>query len=198
MRRSWGGKDRAPIFTWHVNLRDRDTHDLHDSEGSVCECEQPYSDYRDGQISPAMAAQREPYLPVLYPWRRERERARARESVCVPLCVGGPSSIHVITYFLPMSLRICLEARNGITIKMVTDPWLYPADSLEQRETLHQIILLCVPLNHHSFSPSLTFLGSGPLFSSSSRAACAAACLARLRLQPLPSGNSSPPAGPEL
>ncbi len=77
---------------------------------------------------------------------------------------------------------------------MVSDPWLYPADSLEQRETLHQIILLCVPLNHHSFSPSLTFLGSGPLFSSSSRAACAAACFARRRLQPpSPSGNSSPP-----
>ncbi len=76
---SWGGKDRAPIFTWHVNLRDRDTHDLHDSEGSVCECEQPYSDYRDGQISPAMAAQREPYLPVLYPRRRERDRERERE-----------------------------------------------------------------------------------------------------------------------
>ncbi len=72
---SWGGKDRAPICTWHVNLRDRDTHDLHDSEGSVCECEQPYSDYRDGQISPAMAAHREPYLPVLYPWTRERERS---------------------------------------------------------------------------------------------------------------------------
>ncbi len=71
-----GGKDRAPICTWHVNLRDRDTHDLHDSEGSVCECEQPYCEYRDGQISPAMAAQREPYLPVLYPWRRERERQR--------------------------------------------------------------------------------------------------------------------------
>ncbi len=45
----------------------------------MCECEQPYSDYRDGQISPAMAAQREPYLPVLYPWRRERERERERE-----------------------------------------------------------------------------------------------------------------------
>ncbi len=75
-----GGKDRAPIFTWHVNLRDRDTHDLHDSEGSVCECEQPYSDYRDGQISPAMAAQREPYLPVLLPMdKRERERERERE-----------------------------------------------------------------------------------------------------------------------
>ncbi len=57
----------------------------------MCECEQPYSDYRDGQISPAMAAQREPYLPVLYPWRRERGRAHERESVCVcvPLCVGG-------------------------------------------------------------------------------------------------------------
>ncbi len=87
---SWGGEGSAPICTWHVNLRDRDTHDLHDSEGSVCECEQPYSDYRDGQISPAMAAQREPYLPVLYPWRRERE------SVCVCVCVGGPCSIHVI------------------------------------------------------------------------------------------------------
>ncbi len=91
-----GGGDRAPIFTWHVNLRDRDTHDLHDSEGSVCECEQPYSDYRDRQISPAMAAQREPYLPVLYPWTRERERGRAhereRESVCVYLCAwGGPA-----------------------------------------------------------------------------------------------------------
>ncbi len=24
-RCSWGGKDRAPICTWHVNLRDRDT-----------------------------------------------------------------------------------------------------------------------------------------------------------------------------
>ncbi len=144
-----------------------------------------------------MAAQREPYLPVLYPWRRARERARARERVCVcvcvPLCVGGPRLIHLIHNFLPMSLRIWLEARNGISIKMFSDPWLYPADSLEQRETLHQIILLCVPLNHHSFSPSLTFLGSGPLFSSSSRAACAAACLARLRLQPTRSGNSSPP-----
>ncbi len=86
-----GGKDRAPIFTWHVNLRDRDTHDLHDSEGSVCECEQPYSDYRDGQISPAMAAQREPYLPVLLPMEK-----RERECVCVRLCVGGPCSIHVI------------------------------------------------------------------------------------------------------
>ncbi len=95
-----------------------------------------------------------------------------------------------------MSLRIRLEARNGITIKVVLDPWLYSADSLEQRESLHQIILLCVPLNHHSSSPSLTFLGSGPLFSSSSRAACAAACLARLRLQPLPSGNSSPQLDP--
>ncbi len=36
--------------------------------------EQPYSDYRDGQISPALAAislaaQREPYLPILYQWR---------------------------------------------------------------------------------------------------------------------------------
>ncbi len=129
----------------------------------------------------------------------ERERARARERVCVcvcvcvPLCVGGPRLIHLIYYFLPMSLRIWLEARNGIPIKMILDPWLYPAISLEQRETLHQIILLCVPLNHHSFSPSLTFLGSGPLFSSSSRAACAAACLARLRLQPTRSGNSSPP-----
>ncbi len=123
---------------------------------------------------------------------------RERESVCVRLCVGGPCSIRFIQHFLPMSLRIRFEARNGISIKMVLDPWLYPADSLEQRETLHQIILLCVPLNHHSFSPSLTFLGSGPLFSSSSRAACAAACLARLRLQPLPSGNSPPPAGPEL
>ncbi len=41
----------------------------------MCECEQPYSDYRDGQISPAMAAQREPYLPVLLPMeKRERER----------------------------------------------------------------------------------------------------------------------------
>ncbi len=78
-----GGEGSAPICTWHVNLRDRDTHDLHDSEGSVCECEQPYSDYRDGQISPAMAAQREPYLPVLYPWRRERER------VCVCTSVRG-------------------------------------------------------------------------------------------------------------
>ncbi len=86
-----GGKDRAPIFTWHVNLRDRDTHDLHDSEGSVCECEQPYSDYRDGQISPAMAAQREPYLPVLLPMEK-----RERVCVCVRLCVGGPCSIHVI------------------------------------------------------------------------------------------------------
>ncbi len=45
----------------------------------MCECEQPYSDYRDGQISPAMAAQREPYLPVLYPWRRERDRETERE-----------------------------------------------------------------------------------------------------------------------
>ncbi len=61
----------------------RETHDLHDSEGSVCECEQPYSDYRDGQISPAMAAQREPYLPVLYPWRRERETETEREGVCM-------------------------------------------------------------------------------------------------------------------
>ncbi len=52
---------------------------------------------------------------------------------------------------------------------------------------------LCVPLNHHSFSPSLTFSGNGPLFSSSSTAACAAATLARFLLQPLPSGNSSPP-----
>ncbi len=130
---------------------------------------------------------------------RERGRAHERECVCVPLCVGGPRLIHLIHNFLPMSLRIWLEARNGISIKMFSDPWLYPADSLEQRETLHQIILLCVPLNHHSFSPSLTFLGSGPLFSSSSRAACAAACLARLRLQPTRSGNSSPPpAGPEL
>ncbi len=77
-----GGKDRAPIFTWHVNLRDRDTHDLHDSEGSVCECEQPYSDYRDGQISPAMAAQREPYLPVLLPMEK-------RERVCVCTSVRG-------------------------------------------------------------------------------------------------------------
>ncbi len=73
-----GGKDRAPICTWHVNLRDRDTHDHHDSEGSVCECEQPYSDYRDGQISPALAAQRETYLPVLYPWTRERDRERGQ------------------------------------------------------------------------------------------------------------------------
>ncbi len=24
-RCSWGGKDRAPICTWHVNLRDRNT-----------------------------------------------------------------------------------------------------------------------------------------------------------------------------
>ncbi len=84
-----GGEDRAPIFTWHVNLRDRDTHDLHDSEGSVCECEQPYSDYRDGQISPAMAAQREPYLPVLYPWRRGREGARTRECVCTSVRGGA-------------------------------------------------------------------------------------------------------------
>ncbi len=46
----------------------------------MCECEQPYSDYRDGQISPAMAAQREPYLPVLLPMdERERERDRERE-----------------------------------------------------------------------------------------------------------------------
>ncbi len=86
-----GGKDRAPICTWHVNLRDRDTraethdlhdseretktHDLHDSEGSVCECEQPYSDYRDEQISPAMAAQIEPYLPILYT-ETQRESVR--------------------------------------------------------------------------------------------------------------------------
>ena len=27
--------------------------------------EQSYSDYRDGQISTALAAQREPYLPLL-------------------------------------------------------------------------------------------------------------------------------------
>ncbi len=90
---SWGGEGSAPICTWHVNLRDRDTHDLHDSEGSVCECEQPYSDYRDGQISPAMAAQREPYLPVLYPWRRERE--------CVCVCVRGGALLDPCDIVLP-------------------------------------------------------------------------------------------------
>ncbi len=81
---------RAPIFTWHVNLRDRDTHDLHDSEGSVCECEQPYSDYRDGQISPAMAAQREPLSAHTVPMEK-RERGRAqRESVWYLCAWGGP------------------------------------------------------------------------------------------------------------
>ncbi len=61
----------------------RETRDLHDSESSVCECEQPYSDYRDGQISPAMAAQREPYLPILY---TETER----ECVCTSVRGGVP------------------------------------------------------------------------------------------------------------
>ncbi len=67
----------------HDSERETKTHDLHDSEGSVCECEQPYSDYRDGQISPAMAAQREPYLPILY---TETER----ECVCTSVRGGAP------------------------------------------------------------------------------------------------------------
>ncbi len=58
-------------------------------------CEQPYSDYRDGQISPAMAAQREPYLPVLYPWRRERE------SVCVCTSVRGGALLDLFYIVFP-------------------------------------------------------------------------------------------------
>ncbi len=105
-RRSWGGEVSGPNLhlackperqrhtsretrDLHDSERETKTHDLHDCEGSVCECEQPYSDYRDGQISPAMAAQREPYLPILY---TETER----ECVCVPLCVGEPRLIHSI------------------------------------------------------------------------------------------------------
>ncbi len=51
---------------------------LHDSEGSVCECEQPYSDYRDGQISPAMAPKRAVSARTVPMEKRERERQRGQ------------------------------------------------------------------------------------------------------------------------
>ncbi len=44
-----------------------------ESDDDEVQTEQPYSDYRDRHISPALTAQREPYLPIMYPWRRERE-----------------------------------------------------------------------------------------------------------------------------
>ncbi len=80
-----GGKGSGPYL--HLACKperqkqeQRETPDLHDREGSVCECEQPYSDYRDGQISPAMVPKWCPKRAVsahTVPMeKRERERDR--------------------------------------------------------------------------------------------------------------------------
>ncbi len=76
----------AMAFKWHVNICRSCYCSLPSTAGlsqyrgrgrdRERKTEQPYSDYRDRQISPALAAQREPYLSILSPWI----------SVCVCAC----------------------------------------------------------------------------------------------------------------
>ncbi len=99
---------------------------------------------------------------------RETETETERERVCVCVCTsvrGGalldPCDIVFPPHEPPHKVRG--QERNNHKNGLGPVAVLCRL-SLEQRETLHQIILLCVPLNHHSFSPSLTFLAAA-LFS---------------------------------